>query len=90
MVKKNWKFKLGLLLVILSILLFASLLIIPFLKIDNKYKISVTTIIIILGEITFWTGGFLLGKEIFSKYKAYLNPKNWFNKNKEENRHNAN
>lgn len=85
MEKINWKFKTGLFLVILSTLLFASLLIIPFLKIDNKDKISITTIIIIIGEIMFWTGGLLVGKEILSKYKSYLNPKNWFNKKKEEN-----
>jgi len=76
----NWKFKLGLSLIILSTLIFASLLIIPFLKIDNTIKISITTIIIIIGEITFWTGGFLVGKEILSKYKSYLIPKNWFKK----------
>jgi len=33
----------------------------------------------------FWSGGFLVGKEILSKYKSYLNPKNWFNKKIEKN-----
>ncbi len=80
MESNNWKYKLGLSLIILSTLIFASLLIIPFLKIDNTNKISFTTIIIIIGEITFWTGGLLVGKEILSKYKSYLNPKNWFKK----------
>jgi hypothetical protein len=78
--RKNWKFKLGLFLLILSIILFLSLTLLPFLKVDTKIKISITTITFITAEITFWTGGILLGKEIFSKYKSYLNPKNWFNK----------
>ena len=33
-----------------------------------------------LGEISFWSGGILLGKELFSKYKALMNPVNWFKK----------
>jgi len=78
MQKKNWKLKLGIFSIILSILVFLSLLLIPFLNIDNKSKLTVTTIIIVTGEVLFWTGGLLVGKEIFTKYKAYLNPKRWF------------
>ena len=68
---------------ILSAPIFLSLLLIPFLNIENKVKISLTTIVFIIGEIVFWSGGLLVGKEIFSKYKSYLNPKNWFKKSSE-------
>lgn len=77
---KNWKFKTGILLIILASILFISLLAVPFLDISGKTKITITTVIIVLGEITFWSGGILLGKELFSKYKAYFNPTNWFRK----------
>ncbi len=83
MKNRNWKFKTGFFLVILSIILFLFLPIIPFLKIETKIKISITTITFITAEITFWTGGILLGKELFSKYKSYLNPMNWFKKKPE-------
>ena len=69
---------------ILSILVFILLLLIPFLKIDTKSKLTVTTIIIVAGEILFWTGGILVGKEMFTKYKTYLNPKKWFKRKMEE------
>lgn len=78
--QKNWKFKTGIILIILSVMLFLSLPVIPFLSIDSKIKISISTIVFILGEVTFWSGGLLLGKELFSKYKSYLNPKNWYKK----------
>jgi len=78
--QKNWKFKTGISLIILSTLLFLSLLAVPFIHVEGKAKITITTITIIIGEITFWVGGILLGKELFNKYKAYLNPKNWFKK----------
>lgn len=84
MQKKNWKMKLGLFLMLLSTLIFMSLLIVPLLKIIGKEKITITTIIIVAGEITFWSGGLLVGKEILGKYKAYLNPKKWFKKKIEE------
>jgi len=78
--QKNWKFKTGIFLIILSTILFTSLLAIPFLDVSGKTKITISTIAIVSGEITFWTGGILLGKELFSKYKAYFNPTNWFKK----------
>ena len=70
---------------ILSVILFLSLPVVPFLEIDNKTKITASTVIFILAEITFWSGGLLVGKELFSKYKSYFNPKNWFKKKKDEN-----
>ena len=83
MENKNWRFKLGLFLVILSCLFFILLLLIPFLSIDGKTKLTVSTIVFIIAEITFWSGGFLLGKEFFSKYKSYFNPRNWFSEKAE-------
>ena len=85
MEKKNWKLRLGIFLMILSVILFLSLPVVPFLAIDNKTKITASTVIFILAEITFWSGGLLVGKELFSKYKSYFNPKNWFVKKNEEN-----
>ena len=78
--RKNWKFKTGIFLIILSSLLFTSLLAVPFLEASGKTKVWVTTVVIVLGEITFWVGGFLLGKELLQKYKSYLNPMKWFKK----------
>ena len=78
--KKNWKFKTGLSLIILSTLLFLSLLVIPFLNMEGAVKIKLSTVAFVLGEITFWAGGILLGKELFSKYKSFFNPMNWFRK----------
>ncbi|MBU8891480.1 MAG: transporter suffix domain-containing protein [Bacteroidales bacterium] len=84
MTKNNWKLRLGISLMIVSGFVFGSLLIIPFLNIDTKTKITATTIIIVIGEITFWSGGLLIGKEMVTKYKSYLNPKKWFKKKLEE------
>lgn len=55
----------------------------PFLEMEAKIKITLSTISLIIGEILFWSGGILVGKELFGKYKSYFNPKNWFKKGNE-------
>jgi hypothetical protein len=62
-------------------LLYASLIVIPFLKIPVSIKLGVTPVVVIIGEIIFWIGGILVGKEIISKYKKYINPLNWLKRN---------
>jgi hypothetical protein len=84
MKNKNWKIKLGLVLIIACIPFFLSLPLLPFLDIENKVKITLSTVFLVIGEVLFWTGGLLVGKELFTKYKSYFNPKNWFKKEADE------
>jgi len=80
MKKYNWKIKTGVGLIIISIPLFLFLPAIPFLNIESAAKIKFSTVIFVVAEITFWVGGLLVGKELFTKYKTYFNPKTWFKK----------
>jgi uncharacterized membrane protein len=84
MKNKNWKIKLGIFLMVFSGVFFFMLLVIPFMDISAKAKVTMSTISLIIGEIVFWSGGLLVGKELFTKYKSYLNPKNWFKKKSNE------
>ena len=77
---KNWKIRAGIFLVILCIPFFLFIPIIPFLEMEAKIKITLSTLSLIIGEVMFWVGGILVGKELFRKYKSYFNPKNWFRK----------
>lgn len=65
---------------ILCIPFFLILPVIPFMEMEAKTKITLSTISLIIGEVLFWVGGILVGKELFVKYKSYFNPKNWFKK----------
>ncbi|MDB4334911.1 transporter suffix domain-containing protein [bacterium] len=80
MKKKNWKIRLGILLIILCIPFFLFIPIIPFLEMEAKTKITLSTVSLIIGEVLFWVGGILVGKELVVKYKSYFIPKNWFKK----------
>ncbi len=53
--KKNRKFKLGLLMVLSSLIFFALLLVIPLLDMEKRAKIWFTTISFITAEVLFYT-----------------------------------
>jgi len=74
---KNWKLKTGIGILIFSLSTTPMILLTPFLHLDAKTKVFITTTLIIIGNITFYTGGYLIGKELFAKYKSRLNPNNW-------------
>lgn len=86
--KHSRYFKWGIILLIICVVAFLSIPVITFLKIGNSAKITISAVLFVIGEATFWVGGILLGKEILSKYTARLNPKNWF-KRKAENKDDA-
>lgn len=77
---KNWQIKLGIFLMIFSGVFFATTFIIPLFDLPTKTKVIASTISLIVMEVVFWSGGLLVGKELFTKYKKQLNPRNWFKK----------
>jgi len=78
MVKKTRQIKIGISLILLSGVAFAIMLIIPFLNLETKSKAIGSSVAFIVMEVLFYAGGFLVGKELFVKYKSYLNPAKWF------------
>ncbi len=63
---------------------FGATFLIPLLDLPTKTKIIASTTSLILMEVVFWSGGLLVGKELFQKYKDKLNPKKWFNSNRKQ------
>jgi len=72
------KRNIGIGLVVLSTIFYCLIFAVPFLPFSVKSKIIISSSFAIIGEITFWVGGFILGKELVRKYRKKLNPKNWF------------
>jgi len=77
---KNLQIKLGIFLMIFSGVFFAATFIIPLFDLPTKTKVIASTTSLVLMEVVFWSGGLLVGKELFTKYKSKLNPKSWFTK----------
>lgn len=61
-----------------SFVLYASLFFIPFLSWGARPKLMLFGILFVASEVTFWVGGWILGKEVFQRYKAYFNPLSWW------------
>lgn len=74
------KAKLGALLVVLSNILIGSLVIVPFLDADLKTKAIISTLLFVVGEVCFYVGAFLLGKEFVEKYRKYFSISYWRNR----------
>lgn len=80
MTNRKARMKWGIFLMVFSGVFFAATIIIPTLNLSVKIKVIASTGSLILMEFVFWLGGLLVGKELFTKYKKQLNPKNWFKK----------
>ena len=65
---------------IFSGVFFAATFIIPLFDLPTKTKVIASTTSLVLMEVVFWSGGLLVGKELFTKYKSQMNPRNWFKK----------
>jgi len=79
---KNWQIKLGIFLMIFSGVFFAATFIIPLFDLPTRTKVIASTTSLVLMEVVFWSGGLLVGKELFTKYKKQLDPRSWFKKKK--------
>lgn len=73
--------KIALVLVILSFLLYGLAILVPFMSLSLAYKTTLVPAFIIVGEIVWWIGIAIVGKQVVTKYRKYLNPCNWCGSN---------
>jgi len=76
--------KLGFVLIVTAHIFLGLLLLIPFLEADLSTKGILSAVFFIFGEVLFYGGIFLLGKDITGKYLRYLNLKQWLKKKDKE------
>lgn len=82
--KKKLKFRLGIILISVSVAFFLIIFAIPFIPMNLKVKVALTTTLVIVGEVSFWVGTLLIGKEVYKKFMAKLKSGEWLEKKKEE------
>jgi hypothetical protein len=63
------KRRLGVLLVILSFAFYGLLFLVPFAPFSGGGKVILSSILVVLGEASFWLAALILGKEIITNYK---------------------
>lgn len=68
--------KLGLFLFIVSFLPWVAILfVVPFLPLSIAEKTTIDVVLAVVAEVCFWISVMLLGKEVVTKYRRYLNPR---------------
>ena len=70
-------FKIGIALLVVACLLWMAMAVVSFLSIEVAAKAGVVGALLIVGEVAFWLGAILTGKEFVAKYKQRLDPRNW-------------
>lgn len=75
--KKKLLHRAGLTFIIVSLTLWLTPFIVPFLPMDTKTKTGVISVALVISEICFWIGVLFVGKEVAKRIRGYLNPKNW-------------
>lgn len=73
-----WKRWLGLGLVGLSFAFYGLLFLVPQASFSTEMKLTISSVLVISGEASFWIGSIVLGKEVISRYRRYLDPRRWF------------
>lgn len=74
----NMMTRIALLLVILSFVFFGLAMLTPLVPLSLAYKATIIPALIIMGEIAWWIGIAIVGKQAVTKYREYLNPCKWF------------
>ena len=86
--RKKKYYKIGMVLLMLSLLTWLIPVVAPFTAFSTNTKAMIIGGAIIIAEIMFWVGAILVGKEVAARYKSYLHPKNWRKKREGENHRN--
>ena len=70
----------AIILIVLSCILFGLIFVVPFLPLTLAQKGIVITVLVIGMEISWWAGVAIVGKQVITKYRKYLNPRLWFSR----------
>jgi len=82
--KKKWKLKIGITLISISVAFFLIIFALPFVSMDLKVKIALTSVLVVVGEVSFWVGTILIGKDVYLKFKEKLKSGEWLEKKKKD------
>jgi hypothetical protein len=79
----TWASWLGLVFFVVSCFFYAVLILVPFLPISAAIKLALAPALVAMGEAAFWIGAAIVGKEVISRYRRFLDPRRWLSKGKE-------
>ena len=73
----------AIILIILSCIAFGLIFVVPFLSLTVAAKGIFVTALVVIMEVAWWAGIAIVGKQVITKYKKFLDPRNWFSHEKD-------
>jgi len=66
--KKKLRIRLGIVLISVSVVIFLMLFSLPFVTMETRWKIALSTVFAISGEVLFWGGILVVGKDVYKNF----------------------
>ena len=71
---------LGIALLVAAVLFWVAAPAVVFAPLSAGQKVWAGSALLVLGEVAFWAAALVLGREVFRRYRRFLDPRNWFGK----------
>lgn len=79
-IKANRTRILGIVMLVAAVLFWVAAPAVVLAPLPAAQKVWVGTAFLILGEVAFWAAAVVLGREVFRRYRTFLDPRGWFGK----------
>ncbi|CAN5761470.1 hypothetical protein BH20ACT12_BH20ACT12_01720 [soil metagenome] len=71
---------LGIILLVAAVLFWVAAPAILLTPLSAAQKAWTSSALLVLGEVAFWVAALALGREVFRRYRRFLDPRDWFGK----------
>jgi hypothetical protein len=71
---------LGIVLLVAALLFWIAAPAVLLVPLSSAQKVWMGSAFLILGEVAFWAAAVVLGREVFRRYRRFLDPRAWFGK----------
>ena len=69
---------LGIVLLVAAVLFWAAAPAVLLIPLSAVQKVWTGSAFLVLGEVAFWAAAVVLGREVFRRYRSFLDPRGWF------------
>jgi hypothetical protein len=71
---------LGIILLVAAVLCWVAAPAVLLIPLSAAQKAWTSSALLVLGEVAFWVSAVVLGREVFRRYRRFLDPRGWFGK----------
>ena len=69
---------LGIALLVAAVVFWVAVPAVLLIPLSAEQKVWTGSAFVVLGEVAFWAAALVLGREVFRRYRTFLDPRGWF------------